>query len=296
MNLVPIASIWAEDRNGVIGDGKQMLWHVPADFKHFRAATWGCPVIMGRKSWQALPKALPGRLNIVVSRQEDFRNQLEDAFVRGKYDFENSGSAVSDSSSTAQIDAVRTGNATQVNAVLRSSTMPANAIRAGSAVRANSTVRVADSLPGAIQLANQAISDNWLIPGKNAGSGNGGAGDWNQASGSTDSNSPNSSTNTNPSVDLVSLETAQRIWIIGGGQIYHQAMEFAQELVVTYIDLQTTNSTVKAPRIDPQLWIPSPALPQNLEWQPISGDARWKVVTWRKVASKAIPVYPKKLG
>ena len=44
------------------------IWHVPADFRHFKDSTMGCPIIMGRRSWEALGKALPGRTNIVITR------------------------------------------------------------------------------------------------------------------------------------------------------------------------------------------------------------------------------------
>ncbi|MFZ1381977.1 MAG: dihydrofolate reductase [Scrofimicrobium sp.] len=67
------ASIWAQDRNGVIGDGAGMLWHVPADFKHFKESTIGCPIIMGRASFEALGDPLPGRANVVITRSPDYR-------------------------------------------------------------------------------------------------------------------------------------------------------------------------------------------------------------------------------
>ncbi|WRS29245.1 dihydrofolate reductase [Actinomycetaceae bacterium MB13-C1-2] len=67
------ASIWAEDRVGVIGDGERMLWHVPADFKHFKESTIGCPIIMGRASFEALGGPLPGRVNIVVTRSPGYQ-------------------------------------------------------------------------------------------------------------------------------------------------------------------------------------------------------------------------------
>lgn len=68
-----VAMIWAQDRNGVIGSGHDMLWHVPADFKHFKESTLGHPVIMGRASWEALGcQPLPGRRNIVITRQNDY--------------------------------------------------------------------------------------------------------------------------------------------------------------------------------------------------------------------------------
>lgn len=62
-----LAAIWAQDRHGVLGSGTQMLWHVPADFAHFKRSTLGCPVIMGRRSWEALGAPLPGRTNIVIT-------------------------------------------------------------------------------------------------------------------------------------------------------------------------------------------------------------------------------------
>ncbi|MDC4233875.1 dihydrofolate reductase [Actinomyces sp. B33] len=68
MNGPVVASIWAQDRARVLGSGTGMLWRVPADFAHFKESTMGCPLVMGRASWEALGGALPGRLNIVVTR------------------------------------------------------------------------------------------------------------------------------------------------------------------------------------------------------------------------------------
>lgn len=67
-----IASIWAQDRSRVLGTGSGMLWHVPADFRHFRSETLGCPVIMGRASWESLGGALPQRPNIVITSDPDY--------------------------------------------------------------------------------------------------------------------------------------------------------------------------------------------------------------------------------
>ena len=58
--------------NGVIGAGNRMPWHLPADLRRFRALTTGHAVIMGRKTWESLGRALPQRQNIVVSRAPDF--------------------------------------------------------------------------------------------------------------------------------------------------------------------------------------------------------------------------------
>ena len=76
---VPIALIVCTARNGVIGRGGQMPWRMPSDLKHFKALTLGKPVVMGRKTYQSIGKALPGRVNIVVSRQPGFT--LPDATV-----------------------------------------------------------------------------------------------------------------------------------------------------------------------------------------------------------------------
>jgi dihydrofolate reductase len=72
MDLVLIAAV---ARNRVIGHDNGLLWSLPEDMKHFRAATMGAPVIMGRKTWQSLPerfRPLPGRNNIVLSREPGF--------------------------------------------------------------------------------------------------------------------------------------------------------------------------------------------------------------------------------
>lgn len=78
-NTLPIALIVACGRNHVIGLNNRMPWHLPADLKYFKQITMGKPVIMGRKTWDSIGRPLPGRLNLVVSRQPDL--QLEGAQV-----------------------------------------------------------------------------------------------------------------------------------------------------------------------------------------------------------------------
>ncbi|HUQ77215.1 MAG TPA: dihydrofolate reductase [Burkholderiales bacterium] len=53
--------------NGVIGRDGHLPWHLPEDLQHFKRLTLGHPIIMGRRTWESLPRALPGRDNIVVS-------------------------------------------------------------------------------------------------------------------------------------------------------------------------------------------------------------------------------------
>jgi dihydrofolate reductase len=74
--MTAVALIAAVARNGVIGHDNQLLWRLPADMRHFREKTMGCPVVMGRKTWDSLPerfRPLPGRANIVVTRQAGWR-------------------------------------------------------------------------------------------------------------------------------------------------------------------------------------------------------------------------------
>lgn len=64
--------IYARAANGVIGIKGALPWHLPEDMAHFKRTTLGCPVIMGRKTWDSLPpkfRPLPGRANVVITRQ-----------------------------------------------------------------------------------------------------------------------------------------------------------------------------------------------------------------------------------
>ena len=76
---LPLSLIAALGENRVIGVDNSMPWHLPGDFKYFKATTLGKPIIMGRKTWDSLGRPLPGRLNLVVTRQTDL--QLEGAEV-----------------------------------------------------------------------------------------------------------------------------------------------------------------------------------------------------------------------
>ena len=67
-----LALIAAVARNGVIGAANALPWRLPEDLKRFRALTTGHAVIMGRKTWESLPRPLPGRQNIVITRQPAF--------------------------------------------------------------------------------------------------------------------------------------------------------------------------------------------------------------------------------
>jgi dihydrofolate reductase len=82
-----LALIYAQSRNGVIGRGGVLPWHLPEDLAHFKRTTLGAPVIMGRKTWESLPprfRPLPGRKNIVITR--DAQWQAEGAHRAGTLD------------------------------------------------------------------------------------------------------------------------------------------------------------------------------------------------------------------
>ena len=168
-----IGVVWAQAAHRVIGNGQGMLWHVPADFKHFKTTTIGSPIIMGRRSFEALGKrALPGRLSIVLTTREDYQA---------------------------------------------------------------SEAKVATSIPQALALA--------------------------AASG------------------------AQKCWITGGARLYEEGMEIADELVVSYLDLDVGDdpSYAHAPTISPQLW-EMDTKRSDSEFRPVSGDCRWKLVYYRKAS------------
>ncbi len=68
-----VVLIAAVARNGVIGKGGALPWHLPEDLRHFKALTLGHPIIMGRRTWESLGRPLPGRHNIVVSRDAQWQ-------------------------------------------------------------------------------------------------------------------------------------------------------------------------------------------------------------------------------
>jgi len=70
--------IFARASNGVIGKDNALPWHLPEDLAHFKRVTMGCPVIMGRKTWDSIParfRPLPGRSNVVVTRQTNWNEK-----------------------------------------------------------------------------------------------------------------------------------------------------------------------------------------------------------------------------
>lgn len=85
-----LSLIVAAAQNGVIGRNNQLPWHLPQDLKYFKATTLGKPIVMGRKTFESIGKPLPGRTNIVITRQQDWSasgvvvaNSVEHALALG---------------------------------------------------------------------------------------------------------------------------------------------------------------------------------------------------------------------
>ncbi len=91
MTKIPLVIIAAVARNGIIGDGEAMPWRLPGDLKRFKALTLGKPMIMGRKTFASIGRALPGRETIVATRDRSFAgagvlvvHSLEEALALGQ--------------------------------------------------------------------------------------------------------------------------------------------------------------------------------------------------------------------
>ena len=69
---MPLELVVAVADNDVIGRGNQLPWRLPADLRHFKALTSGRPILMGRKTYESIGRALPGRLNLVLTRSDGF--------------------------------------------------------------------------------------------------------------------------------------------------------------------------------------------------------------------------------
>jgi dihydrofolate reductase len=91
MSEISLFCVVAAATNRVIGRGGDLPWRIPSDLKHFKAKTLGRPMIMGRRTWTSIGRALPGRTTIVVTRDPGFRAEgaevvgsLTEAIERGR--------------------------------------------------------------------------------------------------------------------------------------------------------------------------------------------------------------------
>lgn len=93
MAELTLSLIVAMARNRVIGRDNGLPWHLPEDLKYFKAATMGKPILMGRKTFESIGRPLPGRLNIVITRDSEWRHEgvmvadsLEEALAQAAKD------------------------------------------------------------------------------------------------------------------------------------------------------------------------------------------------------------------
>src|SRR6185503_6189733 len=84
-------AIFAMSENRVIGKNNQLPWHLPADLKHFKKVTLGKPILMGRKTYESIGRPLPGRCNVVITRDANYQapgcvvvNSIEKALTATK--------------------------------------------------------------------------------------------------------------------------------------------------------------------------------------------------------------------
>lgn len=73
--MITLSIIVAMANNRAIGKDNNLLWHLPEDLKYFKRITMGKPIVMGRKTFESIGRPLPGRLNIVITRQKDWQHE-----------------------------------------------------------------------------------------------------------------------------------------------------------------------------------------------------------------------------
>lgn len=78
---VPVVMVLAVSENGIIGRGDALPWDLPDDLRHFKRATMGCPVVMGRKTFDSVGRPLPGRTNLVLTRDRGWGAAGVESFV-----------------------------------------------------------------------------------------------------------------------------------------------------------------------------------------------------------------------
>jgi dihydrofolate reductase len=78
--VLPVVLVLAASENGVIGKNNALPWDLPDDLKHFKHTTMGCPILMGRKTYESVGRPLPGRTNIVLTKDSEWSAPGVEAF------------------------------------------------------------------------------------------------------------------------------------------------------------------------------------------------------------------------
>lgn len=103
---IQMTAVVAMAKNRIIGDGRGLLWHLRDDLKRVKALTMGCPLIMGRKTWDSIGRPLPGRASIVMTRDPDW-------VAEGAYRVADISAAI-----TASIDWINANEGAKPNIIL----------------------------------------------------------------------------------------------------------------------------------------------------------------------------------
>lgn len=75
-----LSAVVVTDLNNAIGLNNQLLCHLPADLKFFKSTTMGCPIIMGRKTYESIGRLLPGRRNVIITRNQNYKVEGADVY------------------------------------------------------------------------------------------------------------------------------------------------------------------------------------------------------------------------
>lgn len=228
MRINIIAAI-ADD--GAIGRDGQLLWHISEDLKFFKRTTMGSPVIMGSRTYTSIGRPLPGRLNIVISRSltaEELWPGHASTSLLVVRSLDNAIELAAEAMSMRDGDASKTGSMRNIS--------PEHVldVRTSKITAKNDTYALAEGLTG--------ISDRMLS----------GVGSEHDSNGKVLSDVAESGSG----IDTYGADTTggKDVYIIGGGQIYRQAVSIADRLVITHVHSTFPDADVHFPIIDSEIW------------------------------------------
>ena len=249
--------IWAQARGGVIGAGGTMPWHLPEDLAHFRAATMGAPVIMGRRTWESFPdrfRPLPGRRNIVVTRDPEWVDAGAEAV--GSLDEALALYPAPAPPRRAAPESAPRGTRATPESALRAT--GASALRATGAASESALRATGAASESALRATPESALRATLSASAPADVAR------------TAMNGREHEDDALPSPDA---------WVIGGGELYRAAIDRADVLEVTEIDLDVDGDTM-APEIGASSWRLASVDPRD-GWRTSRTGLRYRFLTYR---------------
>ena len=282
--------IWAQARGGVIGAGGTMPWHLPEDLAHFRAATMGAPVIMGRRTWESFPdrfRPLPGRRNIVVTRDPEWVDAGAEAV--GSLDEALALYPAPAPPRRAAPESAPRGTRATPESALRAT--GASALRATGA-ESESALRATGAASESALRATGAASESALratgAASESALRATGAASE--SALRATPESALRATLSASAPADVARTAMNGReheddalpspdAWVIGGGELYRAAIDRADVLEVTEIDLDVDGDTM-APEIGASSWRLASVDPRD-GWRTSRTGLRYRFLTYR---------------